>query len=352
VRRLWFIILTGQCNLRCRYCGGSFPESVVPYKVKYDIDQLRKIVHERDNICFYGGEPLLNLEDLANIIMKIRARRFIIQTNGILVQNVPKWIWNFIDCVLLSIDGVEEITDKYRGRGVYRRVIEAARYLRKIGYNGEIIARMTVTEDSDIYRDVTHLISLGLFDKVHWQLNVIWYERWEFEKWAWRSYLPGIKRLVKLFLDYAERGIVLKIVPITGVLTEIFFKDLKGVPCGAGYSAFAINSDGRILACPIAVRESWAVVGDVQSGVKKIVEVSEPCISCSMFKLCGGRCLYAYYERSWGEDGFSAVCEVTCEYLRYIVSISEKVRELIRSGVIKREELFQDGIEDSTEIIP
>ncbi|NPA99964.1 MAG: TIGR04084 family radical SAM/SPASM domain-containing protein [Crenarchaeota archaeon] len=352
MRKLWFIILTGKCNLRCRYCGGSFPENLVPYRLKYDPKTLRNIISRRDNVCFYGGEPLLNIEDLIRILLTVNARKFIVQTNGTLIHEVPRWVWSLIDCVLLSIDGVEEVTDKYRGKGVYRRVIEAAKYLRKIGYRGEIIARMTVTEDSDIYRDVTHLLKLGLFDKIHWQLNVIWYERWEFEKWAREKYLPGMRRLVKLFLDFAERGIVLKIVPITGVLTEILFKDIISVPCGAGYRAFAINSDGRILACPIAVRERWAEVGNVLTGVQKIVTIGEPCTSCSMFKLCGGRCLYAYYERSWGEEGFEAVCEVTCEYLSYILKISDRVRELVRDGIIRREDIFQDGVEDSTEIIP
>ncbi len=352
MRKLWFIILTGRCNLKCRYCGGSFPENLVPYEIKYDIEILKNIIRENDNICFYGGEPLLNIEDLVKIILSIRARKYIVQTNGTLIRNVPKWVWNFIDVVLLSIDGIEEVTDKYRGPGVYRRVIESAKYLRKIGFRGEIIARMTVTEDSDIYRDVTHLLKLGLFDKIHWQLNVIWSEKWDFERWVYRTYIPGIERLVKLFLEYAERGVVLRIVPITGVLTEILFKDVCGVPCGAGYRSFTINSDGRILACPIAVREKWAEVGNVVRGVERIVTVGYPCTSCNVFKLCGGRCLYAFYERSWGEVGFREVCNVTRIYLSYVTKIADRVRELLNCGIIRREDLFQDGIEDSTEIIP
>ncbi len=352
MRKLWFIITTGKCNLKCRYCGGSFPEKYVPYRVKYSIELLRSIIRPIDNVCFYGGEPLLNFEDMYNIVKSINARKFIIQTNATLIKNIPRWFWNFIDTVLVSLDGIEEITDKYRGVGVYRKVIDSVKYLRKIGFRGEIIARMTVTEDSDIYRDVTHLLKLNLFDKIHWQLNVVWCDRWDFESWAYRSYIPGFRKLVEMFLQYAESGTILKIVPITGILTSILFKPFTGVPCGAGYRSFTINSDGRIIACPIAVREDWAIVGDVYTGVKKIVEIGEPCRSCTYFKYCGGRCLYAYFERNWGFEGFEAICDVTRRCIEYVLKISERIRHLINIGVVRREDIFQDGIEDSTEIIP
>lgn len=352
MRKLWFILVTGRCNLRCRYCGGSFPEKYVPHGLRFDIRILRKIIREDDNVCFYGGEPLLNIEDIEKVISEVPARRFIIQTNATLVKQVPERIWKKIDVVLLSIDGPEEITDKNRGKGVYRKVLEAAQYLRKIGFRGELIARMTVTEDSDIYRDVTHLLKLGLFDKIHWQLNVVWCDRWDFEKWAWSKYIPGFRQLVKLFLENLEKGTVLKIVPITGMLTAVLFRPFDGVPCGAGYRAFAINSDGRILACPIAVREEWAVVGHVEQGLLRTIEVGEPCRSCRYFSYCGGRCLYAYVEKNWGMNGFHEICQVTIACIDLILRISDRVRELIDKKIVRREDIFQDGVEDSTEIIP
>jgi sulfatase maturation enzyme AslB (radical SAM superfamily) len=41
-----------------------------------------------------------------------------------------------MDVILLSIDGVEEVTDKHRGKGVYRKVVGTARRLREMGYKG------------------------------------------------------------------------------------------------------------------------------------------------------------------------------------------------------------------------
>ncbi len=79
--------------------------------------------------------------------------------------------------ISLSIDGDRETTDYYRGEGVYDRITANARKARKNGFDGEIIARMTVTEDTDIYRQVTYLLdNLDFpFDSVHWQANALFW---------------------------------------------------------------------------------------------------------------------------------------------------------------------------------
>lgn len=76
-----------------------------------------------------------------------------------------------------SIDGRREMTDYYRGEAVYKRVVDAAAWLKSIGVEADVIARMTVSERSDIYKDVLHLLSLNLFDHIHWQLDVVWSDR-------------------------------------------------------------------------------------------------------------------------------------------------------------------------------
>jgi len=351
--KLWFIFTTGKCNLKCLYCGGSFPEKYVPSKPKYNPKLLKDIVSPEDNIAFYGGEPLLNADFIEWILDNIKARRYIVQTNGTLIDNLKPKYWSRIDVVLLSIDGVEEVTDKYRGRGVYRKVIEAARKLRKeYGFRGELIARMTVTEDSDIYRDVTHLLKLGIFDKVHWQLNVIWCEEWDFETWLYRSYIPGLTQLYRLFIEKLQEGVILRVVPFTGILTIALTGGVDCPPCGAGKHAFAICTDGRILACPIAVREEWAVVGHVKTGIERTVPVSEQCAKCRYFRYCGGRCLYTNYERYWRDELTKLVCKATMFTIDLVLSKIELVKELISRGVISFENLRQVGLEDSTEIIP
>jgi len=327
---LYFVFTTGQCNLKCRYCGGSFSRNLVPWKVLYDIKELTNFIEEDPNatIIFYGGEPLLNIQFIKDVIERVPAKRFGIQTNGLLVEKLKPEYWKEMEVVLLSIDGVEKVTDYYRGRGVYRRVLKAAHYLSKIGFEGDLIARMTVSEKSDIYRDVTHLLSLGIFNHVHWQLDVIWSPPWDnFTMWVKYSYLPGILRLTKLWKMSFNEETPLGIAPFLGIAKRARYGG-PTPPCGAGQDAFSILTNGRILACPIAVDVSWAYLGHIKTNspqdlVGKI-SIGEPCTSCKYFRYCGGRCLYAYKERYWGESGFKSICNITKRTIDMVLNCLDK----------------------------
>ncbi|ALU29253.1 radical SAM/SPASM domain-containing protein [Sulfolobus acidocaldarius] len=349
---LWLVLTTGKCNLTCDYCGGSFPKEAVPWEVKYDVSKLKNVI-ERDSeavVIFYGGEPLLNPKFIMSVMDNVKAVRWGIQSNGIGAKLLPDKYWKRMNIALFSIDGREEITDKHRGRGVYKVVTRNAKYVKEFGV--ETIARMAVTEDSDIYEEVMHLLSLGIFDKVHWQLNVIWSERWDFETWAYKSYLPGLRRLYEYFMSELRRGRIVKIVPFLGVISSHFFKKYRGVACGAGYESISVSTDGRILSCPIAVREKWAELGTLESFRLLDEPLPEECKSCEFKSYCGGRCLYAVKEKYWGEEGFKVVDEVTKEYLRLTLSGIEEIKELIRDNVISLSDLKYDPVMDSTEVIP
>jgi len=212
---------------------------------------------------------------------------------------------------------------------------------------------MTVTKDSDIFQEVTHLLSLNLFDKIHWQLNVDWTEKWDLRSWAINSYLPGIRRLLKIFLEELKKGKILKIVPFLGVLSAYFFKGYNGPPCGAGYRSVAVTTDGRILSCPIAVYEKWAEIGNLNSGFIIREKILFPeCESCEYYQFCGGRCLYSMTEKNWGKQGFLEIDYVTKAFIKEVLSIIPEVEELLRNGIIDKEMLKYDPILDSTEVIP
>lgn len=354
---LWLVFTTGACNLRCSYCGGSFEPRIVPWRITYDPTRLKRLIEgdPEATVIFYGGEPLLNPRFIMWVMDNVKAARWGIQTNGTLIELLPSTYWRRMDTVLLSIDGRREVTDAHRGVGVYDRVVKALRRLKAIGVK-RVIARMAVTQLTDIYLDVIHLLEVG-FDLVHWQLDVIWDSRWDVLSWARANYLPGIRKLVNLFLSELERGRVLGIVPILGILSAYLHKPYIGPPCGAGYRAVSVSTDGRILACPIAVREDWAVLGNVNVGFKLMdieSHLPEMCRTCEYKQYCGGRCLYAIKEgeRYWGKEGVLEVDEVTKETIKIILEAAPRVRELIEKGVINPNSLLYDPVLDSTEVIP
>ena len=355
---LYFLLTTGKCNLKCKYCGGSFPEQLVPYSIKYSLKDLEDFISQDEDatIAFYGGEPLLNARFVKEVMERISAKRFLIQTNGLLVEKLELDYWLRMDTVLLSIDGRPNTTDYYRGRGVYRKVIEAAKALREMGFEGELVARMVLSSRSETYEDVTHLLSLGLFTHVHWQLDVIWSPRWNFEEWRDRDYKPALKKLVDFWTGKLEQGEVLGIVPFLGLVSRMLFGSSRKPPCGAGSDAFAILPNGKLLACPIAADAKWAYLGDLRSSspqeLRDKVIIGEPCINCGFYEICGGRCLYAYKEMLWGREGFEEVCDAT----KYLVKLLEEklpaIKRLLEAGKLRRADLVYPRYNNSTEIVP
>ncbi len=351
---LWLVYTTGECNLNCSYCGGSFNPNTVPWNVKYNLNDLKKTIEADPEavIIFYGGEPLLNAGLIEFVMDNIKAKRFGVQTNGTKIELLPEEYWKKMDVVLLSIDGRKQVTDMYRGKGTYDSVLKSFKKLDSIKVN-KIIARMTVTKHTDIYEDVMHLFSIG-FKYVHWQLNAIWSKKWNIKSWAYSSYLPGIKRLGKIFLEEASKGEVLGIVPFLGILSAHYFEGYNGPPCGAGYKSVSVSTDGRILACPIAVFEKWAVLGDVRTGFKlKDIEIPEKCKTCEYFRYCGGRCLYSLMEGKnlWGSF-YEDLDEITKKTIEEVISLTKYLDNYINNGIIDKNQLKYDPTLDSTEVIP
>ncbi len=356
---LFIVFTTGKCNLRCKYCGGSFDPKAVPWNVSYNPLLLKNLV-EKDSeaiIALYGGEPLLNIPFVKWVLDNIRAKHFVIQTNGLLARSLEIEYWKKFDTVLLSIDGREEITDKYRGKGVYRTVVKNAKWLRENGYNGDLVARMTVTESTNIYEDVKHLLDLNIFSHVHWQLDVIWSNRWkDFAHWRDEQYIPSLNKLASWWAENAKKGKVLGIAPFKALVSQAIWGVYRGLPCGSGMDSVSILTDGRITACPIAVYEKWAYLGKLGSvninDIRYRLPIGEPCISCPYYRYCGGRCLYAYKERLWGEKGFRDVCKATKALIETILELVPLFLRLLDAGIVSREEVYYPPFNNTIEVIP
>ena len=166
----------------------------MPPEITYPLDTLKQFIEHDDNavVAFYGGEPLLRIETMKRIIQMVNAKHFVLQTNGLHLNEVGSTVHK-LDTILVSIDGRKEVNDAYRGEGNYDQVIRNVNWLRHNGYGGELIARMVASVRTDIFRDVTHLLSLNLFDYVHWQIDAIWSTLFsDFPAWVDECYLPSL----------------------------------------------------------------------------------------------------------------------------------------------------------------
>jgi putative peptide-modifying radical SAM enzyme len=353
---LYFVLTTGQCNLQCSYCGGSFPKDEVGGEAEYDPRDLGRLLAGDDDatVAFYGGEPLVNAPFVERVMDCVKAKRFVIQTNGLLWERLDGRYWRRMDAVLLSLDGREELTDHYRGKGVYAATVKAGSELKTRGYRRDLIARMAVSESSDIFEEVVHLCSLDLFDHIHWQLDAGWSESWtNFSDWAERSYKPGILKLLDFWISALERGEVLGIVPFLGILKRLR-EGGPTPPCGSGSESYAVLPNGRVTACPIAFDAPWADFGKLEKIKKPLprIGVTGDCVACELLRVCGGRCLYFNREGLWGSEGFRKVCDITKFTIGAISNSEGRVMEAVRKSDLSLDVLDYPKFNNSTEIIP
>jgi len=357
----YHLILTNRCNLQCDYCGGT--REVEPLEMTYSIDQLKDFLQKDTDVVinFYGGEPLLRPDLVMEVMDKIDAK-FVIQTNGILFKDLDPSYINRFHTILLSLDGGQEITDRHRAPGVYNKVTDAGRYLRDNGFKGDLIARMTVSTDADIYRDVMHLVHLEMFDHIHWQLDfeMFWEGGKELEgvkDWLKRSYNPGIKKLVDKWVaqlfSKSDIGLIPFIVPVKGLISGLPGK----LWCGSGLDFWGITTDGKLTACPVNLDKEELMAGDIFSTepkkIRDAILIQEPCLSCDIYDFCGGRCLLMNRGRdSISDEGW----ELMCSSVRYL----KQELEFVKADIMDRYEKdsFVRAVFDypefnnSTEIIP
>jgi len=299
-----------------------------------------------DSLIFYGGEPLVNFQKMKEIMDAVEKSKkkikFYIQTNGKLLDEIPWSYINKMSKMLVSIDGDMKRTDYNRGFETYNKVLKNIIELRKKGYKGEIVARMTLSFP-DIFEQVSHIVELiekGIFNSVHWQIDAGFYKS-DFNKKQFKlfvkEYNKSIDRLLDFWVEYMkENKKVLKFYSFLGIFESLYYGRKTKLHCGSGYANYTISTSGKIVACPIMNGVKDFYCGDLKNPHEKLKEiyVKEPCSSCGYLDICGGRCLYSNYAQLWPEEGQKLICESIIHLIEGIQDKLPKIRDLIEKKIV------------------
>lgn len=369
------LILTDDCNLCCSYCRGKiFSESVewcgrnieidteLPPDLTIELEDLYRFIEKDPDACitFYGGEPLLRASLIMEIMENAPRCRFMVQTNGLLLQDIPPRYIRRFETILVSLDGPRDVTDRHRGKGTYRRIMENLGYLATAGFGGELIARMTVGEDMDIHDAVAFLSSNRdhSFSSIHWQMDAEFAGDAgirSFKRWLNRSYNPGIRRLIKKWVEMMETGEgVARWYPFLQPMQDLLAGKDSRLRCGAGYANYTIMTDGHIGPCPVMIGMKEYYAGHIRDANPlslPIVEVESECNQCPIRGFCGGRCLYSQIVRPWPDEMRMAVCESVMNLHAGLVEALPRVRRCIDKGLLKEAD-FSHTRFNGCEIIP
>lgn len=370
------LILTDDCNLCCSYCRGRVHSGDVlpgkeqdvsidwdlPPDLAFPLQDLYSFLSKDPSACliFYGGEPLLRIPLIMEIMDNAPVQRFMIQTNGLLLSCLPARYRNRFETILVSLDGTEEVTDRHRGEGTYRRVMENVQDLVDGGFSGEIIARMTIGQDTDVHEAVSSLAgnSLYPFRSIHWQLDADFSKdpsMQTFCEWARTSYNPGIRRLVDDWVSCMEEGGGVRMwYPFLQPTQDLLKGQKSPLRCGSGHANYTIMTDGHIGPCPVMVGMKDFYVGHITTADPRglpEVRVESGCQACHLRDFCGGRCLYAQVMRPWPDAMRRVVCGTVENLHECLQGALPRVRKAIREGLIEESD-FAHTRYNGCEIIP
>ena len=162
--------LTTACNLNCVYCseGDTDPKTLPPeifFKLVDEFPEVLEQTESRDaEFLFHGGEPMLygreNLKiliDYARENLKDYNVRFLMQTNGTLINE--DWIKFFKEediSVGVSLDGYPELHDKNRrtkaDEPTAEKVLQNLKLMQDFGLNAGTLMVLNSAEEIDIDR--------------------------------------------------------------------------------------------------------------------------------------------------------------------------------------------------------
>lgn len=370
------LILTDHCNLCCSYCRAKAFEDLTesdgeralvidrntPVELDYDLEILYRFLKKDPDatLTFYGGEPLLRSDLIEKIVADAPVERFMVQTNGILLDRLRPDTVNRFATILISLDGRKDLTDAGRGEGVYDRVMANVRRIRANGHTGELIARMTVTEKTDIRDSVRYLASNPdySFSSIHWQIDANFagdYHLRSFRDWVERSYNPGIRSLVNEWVNRMEEsGEVLRWYPFLDPMEDLILGKTSRLRCGSGYTNYSIMTDGSIAPCPIMIGMSQYYVGHIENSHPcslPEVAIGGECLTCNIRDFCGGRCLYSNITQPWSAGERKVVCDTVMNLHDALHEVLPQVRDMIGRGIISQEDFCHEKF-NGCEIIP
>jgi Fe-coproporphyrin III synthase len=154
---------TRKCNLACMHCYSNSANQ--DYQGELTTEEARKMILDLEEfgvpvLLFSGGEPLLR-KDLfeLNDFAHLHRLRTVISTNGTLItpELARKIKDSDIDYIGVSLDGINERNDKFRGKkGAFKLALAGIRNLVKV--QQKVGLRFTITRHN--YPDIKDIFRL------------------------------------------------------------------------------------------------------------------------------------------------------------------------------------------------
>ncbi|MFH1097772.1 MAG: radical SAM protein [Candidatus Desantisbacteria bacterium] len=315
-----YLLLTDNCNLRCRYCTVQYNLEDTNIKtmntttIKKSIQLFKELVPsgKKASITFFGGEPTLNPDGLKTALIEIsqtfapdEIQVFMVSNGTAITEKIIDMLVQYNVFPIISIDGWQEIHDQMRvyenGKGSYQDAIAGYNQLRDRGLSVGISTLVgkhnceQLPEITSFFIQELKAFNLGMSlphvkpeaaDVSIELLTPKLISSWEIA----RDNNFYIMQIGKRFKALANQK------PI-----------MRSCPGSKGWSMIRILPDGTITLCENMGLRNKAVLGNVNNHPTPYNIINHPetidwnkrypyniegCLTCSAISICGGGCPY------------------------------------------------------------
>jgi len=356
---------TLRCNLKCTYCSESVGEVVNSQgNVAYTPEALdhfirSQLADKEIYVTFYGGEPTLNIPFMQEVMHRYPEFRFQLQTNGTLLNRLPAEILGRLSNILVSIDGGEETTDGYRGRGVFRKVTKNLERIRE-DLQGSLTARVTWNKADTSFDELDGL--LGTFDYVYFQF-VQADDVYGPDDMARKKAV--LVDLVDKFFGMTEHAY--RMIPLMGIVRNKVLPN-RAIEAASGFTQCRASThilnvlpDGRIFPCPDMTYQPDMQHGDINANWLKRSPLQPteamPCEGCSAFAFCRRNCMKNLHRAYVENDAHYRVhvVEPVCELLKFLgeeIDRRDPLAWWAKASLKARKDVADCEVYDYVEVMP
>jgi uncharacterized protein len=352
------LLLTEDCNLRCKYCYIPHnPKKMSIEVIDRTIDLIEDEYLKMGNpvmVHLFGGEPMMERGLILHILNRLKVLRTkysqiicTIFTNATLFNDEDKVLLAPFKEFLsfnLSIDGCKSCHNSSRinisGEETYDKVMEGAHKIYDfMGYHGFPSGKYVISPDNISYlvESVKSAISNG-----NHRLNTTLARDDIWDKESLVMYEKVMDELSLYVIEEMEKG-----TPIGVDLFTISILDYSYTSqsyCYAGKGGISIAPNGKIYPCQrMYTSNSKYIIGDVlDNGLDKDgvyynmfknynVTAMKKCRTCDTFKSynCLGQCIASAFEANGSPfDCIDSICEIHKITYKYAKRIEYKVGHL------------------------
>jgi len=341
------LAIAQKCNLGCSYCyasGGDFGQTAKNMSVEIAKQSVDRVLesskpHERCNIAYMGGEPLINrglLREVTDYAQKKAAERqvhatFSVTTNGTLItEEDARFFEEHGFAVTISLDGIDDDHDQLRpfkdGSGSFSRIMKRVQPLLDLQHKMQVSARVTVTPSNiNLRKTLDWLIKTGFHSVGFSPMLSSPNGKLEMGPDTLQHMLTQLIECVDEFERQTIAGNRYPFSNIAGALHEIQKGTHRPYPCGAGAGYIGVSADGDFFACHRFIGDERAALGSSTSGVdscrqtewlaQRHVDTQSPCYSCWARYLCGGGCHHEVINRG------RPACDFIRGWLKHCLSV-------------------------------